>query len=716
MNKFSAWTCVLFFAMACSSEKKENTKENMVKFPEIAPPVAKIAPKELENHGQKRTDNYFWLRERENPEVTDYLKAENAYADTMLGHTKDLQDKLFGELKGRIKEKDQSAPVKIKDYVYYTRYEEGGEYALYCRRKGNMEGKEEILLNGNEMGKGKPYFAIGNWTISPDQQTLAYGVDTVSRRIYTIYFKNLATGELLKDQIAGANPNFVWANDNKTLFYTSKNLNTLRAERVNKHTLGTDSKKDPQVYFEKDETYNLSIGKTKSDEFLVISAGSTLSSESLILDANKPNDKFKVALLREKDHLYDLDHANGKFYITSNWEAKNFRLLESDLAQLSDKSKWKEVIAHRADVLLENVILFKDHLVLQEKKGGLNRIKVIKWADKSEHELSFEEPAYLASLGSNPELNTAVLRYNYQSLSTPSSSFDYDLNTKNKTLVKQQEILGGYQASNYATERVFATAKDGTKIPMALVYRKDTFKKDGTNPTLQYAYGSYGISTEAYFRSNIISLLDRGFVYVLCNIRGGQEMGRQWYEDGKLLKKKNTFTDFIDCSEFLIKEKYSAKDKLFAQGGSAGGLLMGAIANMRPDLYKGILAIVPFVDVINTMLDSSIPLTTFEYDEWGNPNDKTYFDYMMSYSPYDNVSKQNYANMLVMTGFHDSQVQYWEPAKWVAKLRASKTDKNVLIFKTNMDAGHGGASGRFQPLKEQAYQYSFMLALLGVNQ
>jgi len=680
----------------------------------VQPPVAKVEPKELEIHGDVRVDNYFWLRERENPEVIAYLTAENEYTTAVMSKTEALQEKLFQEIKGRIKEDDSSVPYKLGDYFYYSRYEEGSEYAIYCRKKGSLDAEEEIMVDSNELAEGHNFFSIRTAEISPGQDILAYGVDTVSRRFYTISFKNLTTGEMLADVIPDVTGNIVWANDNKTVFYTKQDPDTLRWYQVFKHVLGTDPAEDILIYQEDDDTFSTFVSKTKSKKYLIILCDQTLSTEVRYLDADDPDGEFTVFLPRESDHLYGIDHFGDKFYIRTNWEAQNFRLMETPTNR-TGKENWKDVIAHRDDVLLNEFEIFRDYLVVSERKEGLIQLRIIPWSGGEEHYIDFGEPTYLAYISNNPELDTPVLRYGYTSMTTPNSTYDYNMATHEKTLMKQDEVLGDFSPDNYVTERLFATARDGVEVPISIVYRND-FVKDGTRPLLLYAYGSYGSSMNATFSSARLSLLDRGFAYAIAHIRGGQEMGRWWYEDGKLLKKKNTFTDFIDCGDFLVAEKYTSPDKLFAMGGSAGGLLMGAISNMRPDLFKGIIAHVPYVDVITTMLDSSIPLTTSEYDEWGNPNDKEYYDYMLSYSPYDQVEAKDYPNMLVTTGLHDSQVQYWEPAKWVAKLRAMKTDHNRLLLKTNMEAGHGGASGRFKRFRETAFDYAFMFNLLGITE
>ncbi|WP_262510573.1 S9 family peptidase [Dyadobacter jiangsuensis] len=669
-------------------------------------------------HGDKRNDEYYWMGDffREGPDsdkVVEYLKAENAYTDTMMAGTAKFQEALFSEMKGRIKEKDESVPVFSNGYWYYTRSEEGEQYFKYCRKKGSLEAAEEILLDVDKMAEGHPYYSAVGFNVSPDNKLLAYGVDTVSRRQYTIHIKNLETGEHFADKIYPASGGSEWGNDNKTLFYTATNPKTLLSEKIKRHTLGADSKKDVVVYNEKDKSNYIGVGKTKSEKYIVIASSATMSSEYLILDADKPEGKFEVFQPRMKDVLYDVDHQGDKFLIVTNKDALNFRLMETPVTKTGVEN-WKEVIPNRADVLLEGIDVFKDHLVITERKNGLLQLRIRNINTHKEHYVDFGEPAYTAYAGSNPEYNSSTLRYIYTSLTTPSSVYDYDMETRDKELKKRQEVVGGYNPEEYVTERLYATVRDGVKVPISVVYKKGT-PKSAETPLLLYAYGSYGNSMDAAFSSTRLSLLDRGFIYALAHIRGGQEMGRQWYEDGKMFKKKNTFNDFIDCADFLIKEKFTSSAHLFAEGGSAGGLLMGAISNMRPDLWRGIIADVPFVDVVTTMLDESIPLTTNEFDEWGNPKNKESYDYMKSYSPYDNVEKKAYPNMLITTGLHDSQVQYFEPAKWVARLRKHKTDHNVLLLKTNMEAGHGGASGRFDYLKEIALQFAFMFALEGID-
>lgn len=709
MNKWLSLSlvCVIF---ATSCQKKEaNMSENIV------PPIAAKKDTVLEKHGDKRVDPYYWLNDRENPEVIQYLKDENEYYQKMTAHTQTLQKDLFEEMKSRIKEDDESVPYLYNGYYYITRFEKGKEYPIFSRKKGSLTAKEEILFNCNEMAKGHSYFNLGGLNISEDNKLASFSTDLVGRRIYTLQVKNLETGEILADKVENVSGAAVWANDNKTLFYTTKDKVTLRSDKIHKHVLGGDAKSDELIFHEKDETFTIYIAKTKSKKFLVINSSSTLTSEFQILDANKPSDKFKVFQPRTRGLEYDIAHFNDHFYIVTNKDkATNFKVMKTP-DNATTKENWVDVIPHNDAVLIEGIEIFKNYLVVEERSNGLNKIRVMPWDGSGEYYLPFEIETYSAYVGTNVDFDTEILRYGYQSLATPSSVIDFNMRTKTKQVMKEQAVLGGkFDKNNYKEERVWATATDGTKVPISLVYRKEV-KKDGNNPLLQYAYGSYGHSMEPNFDSTILSLLDRGFIYAIAHIRGGEDMGRQWYEDGKLLKKKNTFTDFIDCSKYLIDQKYTNPKKLYAQGGSAGGLLMGAVVNMAPELYNGVLAGVPFVDVVTTMLDETIPLTTGEYDEWGNPNDKEYYDYMKSYSPYDNLKAQDYPNMLVTTGLHDSQVQYWEPAKWVAKLRTIKTDKNLLFLDTNMDAGHGGASGRFEALKELAKEFSFLLDLEGIE-
>lgn len=680
-------------------------------------PKAAIKPKELSIHNETRIDNYYWLNERENKEVIDYLNAENGYKEQVMSPLKDFQEQLFQEMKGRIKEKDESVPYKDHNYYYYSKFIEGGEYPIYCRKKGSLDASEEILLDGNALGKGQAYFNIGGYEIADNEEIMAYGIDNVSRRNYTLHFKNLKTGEIYADEIPNTEGgSYAWAADNKTIFYIVRDQQTLLGNQVYKHVLGTDVKTDVKVYEETDNQFYMGLYRVKSKKYIAIVCDHNgIATEYQLLEASTPNAPFKVFFPRQKGHEYSIEHYQNKFYIKTNTDnAINFKLMEVAEAETANKNSWKEVIPHRDNVLLEGLEVSKNHLVIQERKEGLIQLRVMNQTTHEEHYINFGEPAYDAYIGTNPDFNTDILRFGYTSMTTPSSVFDYNMNTKEKQLKKEQEVLGGFNKNNYITERIFVTAKDGARIPVSIVYKKGT-NIDGTAPLLQYAYGSYGASMDATFSSVRLSLLDRGFVYALCHIRGGQEMGRKWYEDGKMFKKKNTFTDFVDCSEYLIKKQYCSSEKLFAMGGSAGGLLMGAVINLKPELYKGVVAAVPFVDVVTTMLDESIPLTTGEFEEWGNPKNKDSYQYMLSYSPYDNVEKKAYPNMIVTTGLQDSQVQYWEPAKWVAKLRVMKTDNNLLLLHTNMEAGHGGASGRFSALKEIAMEYAFILDLADIH-
>lgn len=715
MMRLTKFSLLLFVALSCQEKK------TMIKAP-----TAKKIKKEITTHGHSRIDNYFWMRlsdeqkESESPDqqtsdVLYYINAENDYLKSIMKSTEGLQDSLYKEIVGRIKQDDESVPVTVNGYSYYSRYEEGQDYPFYCRKKTSSETKEEIMLNGPKMGKNQDYFAIGSRTVSENNQLLAYSTDLVSRRQYTIHIKNLETGDLLSDSIANTSGSITWANDNKTIFYTKKDPVTLRSFQIYSHAIGTEVTEDKLVFEETDETFSCGIFKTKSRKYLMIGSSQTLSTEYRFLDANNPEGNWKTIQPREKDLEYSVDHFEDDFYIVTNLEAKNFRLMKTS-TQKTEKSNWEEVIPHRSNVLLEGIDIFQNHLVVSERKDGLNQLRVIEWKDNSEHYIEFNDPAYSAYSFANPEFETDILRFNYTSLTTPNTVYDYNLNSKDRRLMKQQEVLGGtFSSESYSSERLMATVRDGAQVPISLVYKKGTTLNSET-PLLLYAYGSYGYSMDPTFSSVRLSLLDRGFVYAIAHIRGGQEMGRQWYEDGKLLKKKNTFYDFIDCGKHLIAQKYTSAEHLYAQGGSAGGLLMGAIINMEPTLWNGIIAGVPFVDVVSTMLDETIPLTTFEFDEWGNPKEKESYDYILSYSPYDNVKKMEYPNLLITTGYWDSQVQYWEPAKWIAKLRDYKTDDNLLLMHCNMDVGHGGASGRFQRYKETALEYSFLLDLENIKQ
>ncbi len=699
---------------ACSSEIQKQPYE----WPEgVKPPVAEIKPHVRDLHGDKVTDNYYWMYDYfgkgpDSSKVIEYLKAENAYTDTVMSGLKQFRENLFQEMKARIKEKDESVPVFKNGYYYYSRTEDGKQYYKYCRKKGSLSAPEEILLDVDKMAEGKAYFSATGFAVSEDNKMLAYGVDEVSRRQYNIHIKNLETGEILKDVIVNTQADATWANDNKTIFYTSKNPVTLLSEKIKRHVIGTDPSQDVTVYEEKDKSNYIGVGKSKNNKHIAVYSYATLSSEIRFIDAANPTAAFKVFQPRMKEVLYDVIPLENKFLIRTNLDAKNFRLMECPLDK-TDVANWKEVIPHRTDVLLESVEEFKDFVVLSERKNGLMNLRV-RNLNGNEHYINFGEPAYDAYASGNPEYNTTNLRYNYTSMTTPNSVYDYNMVTKDKKLMKQTEVLAGYDPKEYVTERVYATARDGVKIPISIVYKKG-FEKDGKAPLLLYGYGSYGASMDANFSSSRLSLLNRGFAFAIAHIRGGQEMGRQWYEDGKMMKKINTFNDFIDAGKYLVDEKFTSKEHLYAQGGSAGGLLMGAVINMAPDLFHGAIAQVPFVDVVNTMLDESIPLTTNEFDEWGNPKNKDAYTYMKSYSPYENIEKKDYPHLLVTTGLHDSQVQYFEPAKWVAKLRSMKTDNNLLLLKTEMEYGHGGASGRFDYLKDIALNYAFLLALEGIT-
>ncbi|WP_240655314.1 S9 family peptidase [Flammeovirga pectinis] len=678
----------------------------------IQPPVALQEPKVLEMHGDKRNDPYYWMRDRENQNVIDYLNAENKYLDDVMSEHKSFEEELFEEIKGRIQEKDESVPYKSRGYFYYVRYEEGGEYPIYCRKKESLEAEEQVIIDANIEAKDKKYYKVGGLSIGEDTNMMAYAEDIVGRRIYTVRFKNIATGEILTDILTDTSGDAVWAADGKTVFYTTQDAETLRPDKVWRHTLGTDQKDDVLVYEETDETYWIGVRRSKSRKYLVIDAGSTLTTETRILLADNPTGEFVPFIPREKEHEYSVSHFDGYFYVVTNWEAKNFRLMRvAETADTTNKANWEEVIAHRPNVLLEGLDIFKKYYVLEERSNGLVHIRIIKWEDGSEHYLDFGEETYSAWTGTNPDFDSEILRYGYNSLTTPYSEYDYSMTDRSKVLLKQQKVLGKFDSNDYEAKRLYATAKDGVKVPISVVYKKG-LELDGNAPMYMTGYGSYGISYDVAFSPSRISLMERGFAFAIAHIRGGEDLGRAWYEDGKMLKKQNTFDDFIACSEFLIEQKYTSSEKFVINGGSAGGLLMGAVMNARPDLYKYIIADVPFVDVVTTMLDDTIPLTTGEYDEWGNPNEKEYYDYMLSYSPYDQVKEGAYPHLLVTSGLHDSQVQYWEPTKWVAKLRQENTSNNFIFLKTNMEAGHSGASGRFQRFKEVAFEYASIFAIV----
>ncbi len=731
MNKsfFGAATAAcLALTTGCNTPSQNmKTPDYVTKASELpSAPDAQKKAHTTDIHGIQLHDDYFWMRlsdeqkealepDAQTAEVVAYLEAENAYKKEVMAPTEALQTKIFDEIVGRIKKDDESVPVLDKGYWYYSRYEEGKEYPYSCRKKGSMEADEEIMLDQPAMAEGHKYFAVGGSSVSPDNNLLVYGVDTISRREYTLYVKDLRTGEVLSDRIPQTTGGATWANDNKTLFYTKKDPVTLRSFQIYKHVLGTDLSEDVLVFEETDETFACGVGKTKSEAFLVIGTSTTVSTEWHYLDANTPDGAWKVIQPRERDLEYSLSHYGDHFYIVTNRDAKNFKLVKTPVDATS-YDHWEDVLPHRDDVLLEGIEIFNDWLVIQERKEGLNHIRIKRWDGTSDEYIPFNDPAYTAYIGSNPDFNAGKLRYSYTSLTTPNSVLEYDFDSSEIKTLKQQEVLGGtFDPANYVSERMMVEARDGVKVPVSIVYRKGV-ERTGDNPFLLYAYGSYGSSMDAYFSVARLSLLDRGFVYAIAHIRGGSEMGRHWYEDGKLFNKMNTFTDFIDCGKAMVAEGFTSPDHLYAMGGSAGGLLMGAVMNLEPGLFNGVIAAVPFVDVINTMLDESIPLTTFEFDEWGNPKNKEYFDYMMQYSPYDNVEAKDYPHLLITTGYWDSQVQYWEPAKWIAKLRDLKTDDNLLIMDCNMETGHGGASGRFERIKEVALEYAFMFMLEDIHE
>jgi oligopeptidase B len=728
---FLALLCFTFAFFSCkqkdgnSTQPMENKVSKMFSKTDIIPPVAEKTPKTIVTHGDTMVDNYFWMRlsdeqknaqkpDEQTKKVLDYLNAENAYREKMMSHTDSFQNRLFEEIKGRIKQTDMSVPYKDNGYFYITRFEEGKEYPIHSRKKGSLDAQEEILLNVNNLAEGHEYYAVGGRTVSPDNKILAYSEDIVSRRQYTIRFKDLITGKNLDDVIPVTSGGITWGNDNKTIFYTKIDA-TLRSFKIYRHTLGTNVKNDQLIWHEKDETFSTFIYKTKSKKYLVIGSAATLSNEYQILEADNPTGKFRMFQPRERKLEYSIDHYGDSWYIHTNKDdAQNFKIMVTP-ETATTKENWKDLMPYDKNIFIEGIDLFKDHMVISERKGGITQLRIRPWNGQDEHYVQFGEESYTTGTGINPDFETDLLRLDYTSLTTPNTTYDYNVKTKKLEKLKQQEVIGSFKAEDYVSERKMVKAQDGTMIPLSIVYKKG-FKKDGSQPFLLYGYGSYGASMDPYFSSVRLSLLDRGFGFAIAHIRGGQEMGRQWYEDGKYLKKKNTFTDFIDCGDYLLNEKYVAKDKLFANGGSAGGLLMGAVMNMKPEIWKGIIAAVPFVDVINTMLDESIPLTTGEFDEWGNPKDKEYYAYMKSYSPYDNVEAKAYPATLVTTGYWDSQVQYWEPAKWVAKLREMKTDKNPLLMYCNMDTGHGGASGRFRRFRETAMEYAFLLDLAGLGE
>ena len=677
----------------------------------LTPPLAAVRPHRFDEFGTVRIDNYYWLKERSNPEVIKYLEDENAYTKAVMAHTQALQDRLYEEMKGRVLQNDQSVPFREGNYFYYTRLVEGKNYPIYARKRGALNAPEEIMIDANVLAEGKSTFLIRAWDVSSAGDILAFAADTTGGRVSAIRFKNLRTGEMLSDVIPRSIGGIAWAEDNRTIFYTKPDSVSVRPYQVYRHKLGTPAAGDQMVYEDKDETYYVSVFKTKSRAYIMIQSSQTMATEYSYIRADQPDAPFKVLIPRERGHEYSANHFGDYFYILSNDHAKNFRLMRTPVAK-PGRDNWEEVIPHRADVLLEDFEFFRDYLVLTERKDGLVQLRVRPWSGTNEYYLDFGEPAYLAFVSTNREFDTPLLRYVYTSLTTPSSTYDYDMRTKQKTLLKRDQILGGFDPANYVTERFYTTARDGARVPVSLMYKKGIARPA---PLLLTGYGSYGASSDPTFSSDRLSLVDRGFVFAIAHIRGGSEMGRAWYENGRQLQKKNTFNDFVDVADDLIRRGYTSSSKLFARGASAGGLLMGAVVNQRPELWRGVVAGVPYVDVITTMSDSTIPLTTGEYDEWGNPHDSTFYRYMLSYSPYDNVERKAYPNLLITAGLYDTQVLYVEPAKWTARLRAMKTDTNRLILRTNMEAGHSGASGRYKRWRDVAFEYAFLLDLAGLG-
>lgn len=681
----------------------------MHKIPQTAPndfPKATQVDHKLEKHGDVRNDKYFWLREREDAKVIQYLNDENAYTDRALAPVRNLEQTLFEEMKRRTKEDDSSTPYKKGDYYYYSRFEKDQQYPIYARKKGTLNATEEILLNVNDLAKGKSYCEVGGLRLSPNQEIMAYGVDFTGRRFYDIHFKNLKTGKAYSNTIDKTTGNMVWAADNQTIFFTQQNAETLRSDKVFRYDF--NSHKSEQIYFEKDDTYNVYVSESLAKKFIYLISSSTLTTETRYLPSDKPHDQFKMFLSRDKGHEYSVTDGDDAFYIVTNKNAKNYKLVKTDF-QHTDIKHWKDVIPHSDKNYISDVTVFKDYLAVNERSEGLTQIRVLSKDLKTDFHIPFKDKSYLAGIGTNAEYDSQWLRYDYESMRMPETTYDFNMATKAQELKKTKEVPT-YNADLYTTDRIFVTAADGAQVPVSILMRKDT-PKNGTAPMLIYGYGSYGLNMDPWFSQSILSLVDRGYVYAIAHIRGGSEMGRDWFDNGRVLNKKNSFTDFISCTEAMIKQGFASPHRVFAMGGSAGGLLMGAITNMRPDLYKGIVAQVAFVDVITTMLDDTIPLTTGEYDQWGNPNEKKYYDYIKSYSPYDNVTAKAYPNMLITTGLHDSQVQYWESAKWAAKIRELKTNNSLVLLKTNMEAGHGGASGRFERMKETATDYAFILMI-----
>ena len=712
-SRRNSWVLVAPLALmlgACAADGPAKTESESMVTPSPVPPIAAVRPHDVVSPNGTRVDEYYWLRDdtRKDPEVLGYLQAENAYKAAMTAHSRALEERVYDEIIARIKQDDSTVPYRKRGYWYYTRFETGKEYPVYARKAGTLEAAEQVMLDGNALAEGHGFFQIASIAIAPDDRLLAYVEDVVGRRQYRLRIKDLETGETLPDVIENIDPSLAWTADSASILYVEKHPETLLGYRVRRHVLGTDPSADALVYEQDDDTFYTAVRKTKDEHFLLIVAESTVSTEVRYADAADPALNFRVFLPRERDHEYHVDHLDGRWIIRTNWQAPNFRLMTAAVGGEGDRANWQELIAHRDDAFIHGFDVFKDFLAIEERSGAMRKIRIRPWAGGADFFISADEPVYTTELGQNAEIDTHIVRYEYSSLTTPNSTYDYDIQTGEKQLMKREPVLGDFDPANYHSELVWATARDGAKVPVSLVYRKG-FNRDGHAPMLVYGYGSYGYSIDPEFAISRLPLLDRGFVYAIAHIRGGQEMGRRWYDQGRLLNKINTFTDFIDATRYLVQEHYADPKRVSAMGGSAGGLLMGAVANMAPGDYCAIVAQVPFVDLVTTMLDESIPLTTGEFDEWGNPKLKPSYDYMLSYSPYDNVAHQDYPPMLVTTGLWDSQVQYYEPAKWVARLRARKTGSQMLLFRTTMEAGHGGKSGRFQRIRERAEEYAFIL-------
>jgi oligopeptidase B len=702
--------------IACVSGARRTTAA-VPQAGEPAPPVAARRAYAVPSPNGSREDPYYWLRDdtRKSQEVLDYLRAENAYTDAMLKGAQPLADRINAEIVGRIKQDDSTVPYRKRGYWYYRRFVAGGEYPIIARKRGTLEAPEQVMLDVPEMAKGHDFFQVGQFEASRDSELVAWTEDTVGRRQYTLRVKDLRTGKVLPDAVKNIEESVVWAADNRTLLYLEKDPVTLLGYQVRKHVLGTDPTMDPLVYEQPDKTFYTRIDSTKDDAYLMIESESTLSTEVQYARADDPKLEFKIFLPREPNHEYQVDHLSERWIVRTNWQAKNFRIVEVPDGKTAAREAWRDVVPHRADAFIETLELFRDMMAVQERSGGQRRVRIRSWHGGKDSLISADEADCAIALWENPEADTKLVRYTYDSLSTPRTIYDYDVKTGKNTLLKRDAVQGDFDPAHYLTELRFAPARDGVKIPVSIVYRKGT-PRDGSAPLVQTGYGSYGFSTDPQFSIPVLSLLDRGVVYAIAHIRGGQEMGRDWYDDGRMMHKRNTFTDFIDATRFLVKERYADGRRVFASGRSAGGLLMGAIANLAPDDYRGIVAIVPFVDIVTTMLDESVPLTTTEFDQWGNPKEKAAYEYILSYSPYDNVGPHAYPALYVGTGLWDSQVQYYEPTKWVAKLRALKRDHNLLVLRTNMEAGHGGKSGRFQRYREIAEQWAFILTEAGVKQ